>query len=258
MAVSLKYAKLFLVSVALLALLLLMGGASWAQELAVEKVNSTTPPAGEEKPDPIPHVEEPEDGASSEQTYGNIDPTFVADSRSIANTAAESPVFSVYKDFDAWWNDDRDGATLRAMGKTLGTDWFTPKVADCKDGISTETDVAVFTSNSYGYSSTRNAQNSPECQTSLEEHLKRGKVLIVDMGDNDYGGGFKAPGAQGIATDRYPSNSSDATLAPAAKGPDRILRKFLADLALIPDCSREPASSTRSMTPWTWLTPLSN
>ena len=40
MAVSLKYAKLFLVSVALLALLLLAGGASWAQETSQEPVSN--------------------------------------------------------------------------------------------------------------------------------------------------------------------------------------------------------------------------
>lgn len=139
------------------------------------------------------------------------------------NEGTSEAVFSIYKDFDAWWNEGRDNATLRGMGKSLGADWFTPRVADCKNGVSPETDVLVFTSNSYGDYSTRNAQNSAECQASLTEYLGGGDTLIVDMGDNDPGGGFKAPGATGTPTNVYPSNEADATLSPAAKGIDGVV-----------------------------------
>lgn len=101
-------------------------------------------------PDPIRHVEEPEGSTTAETTFGEPQTTFVSNRYSFAADTNESPVFSVYKDFNAWWNDDRDGATLRAMGKTLGTDWFTPRVAECKNGVSPEVGVAVFTSNSCG------------------------------------------------------------------------------------------------------------
>jgi hypothetical protein len=137
--------------------------------------------------------------------------------------AEESPVFMVYKDFNAWWGDNRDSATLEAMGKTFGTDWFVRPVSDCANGVPSGVDVVVFTSNSEGFVSTTAAQNDPACQASLEAFLATGGTLIVDMADNDDAGGFVAPGATG--TPIYAGNGTeDATIAPNAKGTDGVLR----------------------------------
>jgi hypothetical protein len=131
---------------------------------------------------------------------------------------AATPVIRVYKDFNAWWDENRDEATLTALGKTKGMDWFIHPVSDCKNGIPAGTKVVVFTSNSYGESSTTAAQNDPACQESLNNFLKGGGVLIVDMGDNDFSGGFIAPGANGTPDLVFPDSCTDATLTPAAIG----------------------------------------
>lgn len=136
---------------------------------------------------------------------------------------ASSGVIRVYKDFNAWWGEDRDSATLTNMGKVLGVDWFQHPVADCAAGIPPDTTVVVFTSNSFGWASTSANQSGSACQAKLADFLQAGGVLIVDMGDNDGSGGFMAPGSVGTPSRVFPSTCSDATLTRAAKGPDGIL-----------------------------------
>ena len=132
-------------------------------------------------------------------------------------------VVEVFKDFNAWWDDDRDGATLAALGKVLGTDHFIHPVAELADGISPNANVVLITSNSWGDAATRAAQNEPAAQANLAAFARSGGVVIVDMGDNDYGGGFVAPGAVGTPDLVFPSNEADAKLTLAAMGADGVL-----------------------------------
>jgi hypothetical protein len=134
----------------------------------------------------------------------------------LAIQQADMPVIREYKDFNAWFGENRDEATLSALGKTVGTDWFVHPVSDCQNGIPAGTSVVLFTSNGWGESSTTVAQNDPACQQSLNNFLKGGGVLIVDMGDNDFEGGFIAPGAKGTPDLVFPDSCTDATLALAA------------------------------------------
>ncbi len=53
--------------------------------------------------------------------------------------------------------------------------------------------------------------------------MASGGVLIVDMGDNDWDGGFIAPGAVGTPTLVFPDDGADATLAATAAGADGLL-----------------------------------
>ncbi|MCI5191341.1 MAG: hypothetical protein D3905_16485, partial [Candidatus Electrothrix sp. AS4_5] len=154
--------------------------------------DSTTPPA--EAPVAVDYT--PNDGLMIQELQNN-----------------STPVIRVYKNFNAWWGENRDDAALSALGKTKNTDWFVHPISECRSGIPAGTDVVLFTSNSYGYSSTTAAQNDSECQANLENFLNGGGVLIVDMGDNDYSGGFIAPGSTGTPDPVRPDSCSDATLA---------------------------------------------
>jgi hypothetical protein len=136
----------------------------------------------------------------------------------LAVAAASSGVIRVYKDSNAWFGENRDSATLASLGKTLGVDWFVHPIADCQSGIPAGTAVVLFTSNGQGLPSATAAQNAPACQAALAAFLDGGGVLIVDMGDNDGGGGFMAPGATGTPTLTFPDPCQDATLTPAASG----------------------------------------
>lgn len=125
------------------------------------------------------------------------------------------PVWRTYKDFNAWWGENRDHATLLAIGKVQGSDYFIHPMSALQVGIPSGTAVVLMTSNSYGWGSTRNAQKNPTAQTNLISFLQGGGVVIVDMGDNDYYDGYRAPGA--VGTPSYILETCrDATLDPAA------------------------------------------
>jgi hypothetical protein len=143
--------------------------------------------------------------------------------RKKARRAGEPSTIEVFKDFDAWWGENRDGATLAALGKTPGVDYFVHPVSELADGISPNADVVLLTSNSWGQLTTRNDENAPAAQANLAAFVGSGGVLIVDMGDNDDTGGFLAPGAVGTPALVFPDEESDATLAGAAAGPDGVL-----------------------------------
>ncbi|MEN8218884.1 MAG: hypothetical protein ABFS56_21415 [Pseudomonadota bacterium] len=138
--------------------------------------------------------------------------------------AVETPIIRTYKDFNAWWGENRDHATLIAspLAKTLGTDYFIHPM-NALPFIPAATDVVLMTSNSRGWTSTRRMQNDPTAQAMLALFLSTSGVVIVDMGDNDYEGGFVAPGSTGTPDYVFPSPCNNATLAPAALGPDGIL-----------------------------------
>jgi hypothetical protein len=142
--------------------------------------------------------------------------------RKAPRRADEPAVIDVFKDFNAWWDDNRDGATLTALGKVQGFDHFVHPVAELADGISPATDVLLLTSNSWGQASTRLAQNHPTAQSNLAAFVRRGGVAIVDMGDNDHGGGFMAPGAVGTPHLIFPTDGANATLTADAAGDDGL------------------------------------
>jgi hypothetical protein len=135
----------------------------------------------------------------------------------------DTAVIEVFKDFDAWFGENRDGATLAALGKIPGVDYYVHPVSELADGISPDADVVLITSNSWGEASTRNDENAPAAQANLAAFVASGGVLIVDMGDNDWDGGFIAPGAVGAPTLVFPDDGADATLAATAAGADGLL-----------------------------------
>lgn len=137
--------------------------------------------------------------------------------------SGESPVIRVYKDSNAWFGENRDHSTLVALGKVLGEDYFVHPLSALSAPIPEETAVVLLTSNGEGLASAVDAQNSAAAQTHLEAFVRAGGVLIVDMGDNVADGGFLAPGALGTPSYIFPLPCYDATLAPAAYGPDATL-----------------------------------
>src|SRR5688500_13605115 len=58
-----------------------------------------------------------------------------------------SPVIRTYKRTNAWFGDNRDHATLLALGKVVGTDYFVHPLTDLASGIPAGTTVALMTSN---------------------------------------------------------------------------------------------------------------
>ena len=143
--------------------------------------------------------------------------------RKLARRPEQPPVVDVYKDFDAWFGENRDESTLAALGKVLGADHFVHPVAELADGISHDTNVVLITSNGWGARETSLAQSHPSAQANLAAFVRRGGVAVVDMADNDYDGGFMAPGASGTPHLIFPTDRADATLTAAATGEDGIL-----------------------------------
>ena len=140
-----------------------------------------------------------------------------------AHRREQPPIVDVYKDFDAWFGENRDSSTLAALGKIVGVDHFVHPVAELADGISHDTEVVLITSNGWGDPATSAAQSHPSAQANLEAFVRRGGVAIVDMGDNDYDGGFRAPGTYGTPHLIFPTDAADATLTAAAAGDDGVL-----------------------------------
>ena len=145
-------------------------------------------------------------------------PDYSGEALALNALASATPVIRVYKDSNAWFGENRDSASLLALGKTLGIDWFIHPISACQGGIPADTTVVLFTSNGFGSASATAAQNNPACQSSLTAFVAGGGVLVVDMGDNDSSASFMAPGATGSPTLVFPSPAHDATLTSAAAG----------------------------------------
>ncbi len=133
------------------------------------------------------------------------------------------PVIRVYKDSNAWFGENRDHNTLLSLGKVLGLDYFIHPLSALSSPIPAGTSVVLLSSNGAGLSSAVSAQNTAAAQDNLEDFIRAGGVLIVDMGDNVLGGGFRAPGAIGTPSRIFPSPCADATLTAAARGLDVTL-----------------------------------
>jgi hypothetical protein len=145
-------------------------------------------------------------------------PRYVRDRAAGIGLQAHAPVIRVYQDEQPWFGANRAHATLLALGKILGDDYFTHPLDDLAGGIPAGTQVVLITSNSNGEESQATKQNDPAAQDSLVGFLNTGGTLIVDMGDNLDPSGFFAPGATGTPTLIFPDPPADATLTAAAAG----------------------------------------
>ena len=56
------------------------------------------------------------------------------------------PVIRVYQDSIPWFGENREKATLLALGKVLGTDYFVHPLSDLALGIPSDTAVVLITS----------------------------------------------------------------------------------------------------------------
>jgi hypothetical protein len=133
------------------------------------------------------------------------------------------PVIRVYQDSLPWFGENRDKASILSLGKVLGVDYFIHPLSDLASGIPEGTTVVLITSNGFGLPGATAKQNAPAAQAALIAFVDSGGVLIVDMGDNEGSGGYKAPGSAGTPTLIFPSPQHDATLTTAARGPDGVL-----------------------------------
>jgi hypothetical protein len=179
------------------AILMLLASAAWGQQ-------TTNPPAGAQ-----PQVPEFVTGPAQELEH--------------LEAVDSPPVIRVYQDSIPWFGENRDKSSILSLGKVLGVDYFVHPLSDLSSGIPPGTAVVLITSNGFGIPSVTARQNAPASQASLIAFLEDGGVLIVDMGDNDGSGSFKAPGSVGSSSLIFPVPPDDATLASAARGPDGVL-----------------------------------
>jgi hypothetical protein len=138
-------------------------------------------------------------------------------------------VVRIYQDSIPWVGDNRHVATFNALGLVAGVDYFIHPITDCQSGIPEDTKLVVFPSNAAGLPSASTNQNHRKCQKALEKHLADGGVLLVDMADNDIGGGFVAPGSTGTPTLTLPDPCHDATLTAESSGHPVVTGPFVWD-----------------------------
>lgn len=128
----------------------------------------------------------------------------------------------IYKDHDAWsFGGGRDQATLVAMGKVLNTDFFVHPMTALGSGIPAGTDVVLMTANSTGGPASFH-QRSAAAQSALSTFASGGGIVLIDLADNEFSEGYRAPGATGTPSYVFPDGSQcrNASLTAAAFGSD--------------------------------------
>jgi hypothetical protein len=129
----------------------------------------------------------------------------------------------VFKDSDAWFGENREEATLQALGRMAGDTYYVHPLSELVNPIPAAAAVVILPSNGQGLAAATQTQNDPVAQASLGDFVRAGGVLVVDMGDNDTEGSYMAPGAVGSPEHRFPEPGDDATLAAEALGSDGLL-----------------------------------
>jgi hypothetical protein len=164
-----------------------------------------------------------EEASTTAVPAGELTPPEYVEAAAGFGIDAHAPVIRTYKNFNAWFGENRDNATLLSFGKVLGHDYFVHPLSALSTGIPLGTAVVLITSNGAGNSLGSSQQSAAAAQANLNAFVQGGGVLVVDMGDNDFNNGYRAPGATGTPTLVFPNPGHDATLAPAALGPDGTL-----------------------------------
>lgn len=119
-------------------------------------------------------------------------------------------VIRVYQNSIPWSN--RNNATLLALGKVLGVDYFIHPINDLLLGVPENTKVVLIPSNSEGSAVAAKEENDKLVQQNLECFVRCGGVLIVDMADNLVNGGYFAPGSSGTPTLVFPDENASSKL----------------------------------------------
>jgi hypothetical protein len=132
--------------------------------------------------------------------------------------------FRIYRYAAPWTN--RDLATLKSLGLERGRDFEVFPLTALRARVPKGTQVVLISSNSVGSPRAANQESDPVVQENLEHFVRTGGVLIVDLADNLYDGGYLVPGAEGTPNPIFPPDDrcGDATLTAAAIGPDGVLR----------------------------------
>jgi len=129
-------------------------------------------------------------------------------------------VIRVYKNTVAWWDEDRDAASLAAIGKIPGFDSFVHPMSDLWFGVPDDTDVVFLASSAGAEPDQIDQQSSPLAQASLDAFVRRGGTLIVGLADNLPDVGYAVPGASGTPSYLMPSSCGGLFLEDGAFGAD--------------------------------------
>jgi hypothetical protein len=129
----------------------------------------------------------------------------------------------VFRSLRPWTN--RDLATLRSLGVDRGSGYRVEPMTALRHPIPKGTAVVIVSSNSEGSAEAAREEAAPAAQRNLERFVHTGGVLVVDLADNLFHGGYRVPGASGTPTWSFPPfpRCGDATLTHAALGPDGSL-----------------------------------
>lgn len=138
-----------------------------------------------------------------------------------------APSIMIYKDYNAWWAENRDEHTLSAPPFNLvrNVDYEVRPTFMLSTGIPEHVRTVIITSNSYGNPITALNVNQPYAQMALDMFVKAGGQLVVHLGDNslpDYG--FLVPGMRTRRVQDaydYPMRIN-APSSRFARGPDGI------------------------------------
>ncbi len=131
-------------------------------------------------------------------------------------------VIRVYKNTIAWWNEDRDAASLAAIGKIPGFDSFVHPMSDLWFGVPDDTDVVFLASSAGAEPDQIDQQSSPLAQASLDAFVRRGGTLVVGLADNLPDVGYAVPGASGTPSYLMPSSCGGLFLEDGAFGADGV------------------------------------
>jgi hypothetical protein len=131
----------------------------------------------------------------------------------------------IYKDFNAWWGENKDEQTLQQLGYVKGaSDGFGVRpTSELRAGLPANAKVVLITSNSMGWQSTADNVNAPAAQANLTAFVQNGGVLVMHLADNLEGDSFIAPGLQRVTTTGPINPIGDAAAAshPIILGPDQ-------------------------------------
>lgn len=147
--------------------------------------------------------------------------------RNYASFGGTTASLLIYKDYPAWFGENRDELVLSSPPFNLvdGVDYRVLPTAELMNGIPAGTTTVLITSNSMGDIFTAFNVNHPASQAALDAFTQSGGQLIVHLGDISPASlGFLVPGLVGAGTRVQDGNLNAIEVVPGtrfARGPDR-------------------------------------
>jgi hypothetical protein len=167
--------------------------------------------------------------ASRTVTLGAATPTGTANfviTQQGGGGARRPGAIAIYKDYNAWFGENKDESTLQAPPFNLvrNTDYTVHPTSALQTPIPSTTSLVILTSASNGSTPVLGV-NHPTAQANLDAWVRGGGWLLAHAGDNVSGNGFLIPGMLGKPDELHTCYGLTLTVAdhPLIRGPDGIL-----------------------------------